>query len=329
MRCVMCNVWKGSGPEDRLSPVHMSKLPAGLKTVNLSGGEPFLRDDLARFVRRVHERCPRARTTISTNGYAVDRIAEQMREIRRIDPGVRLAVSVDGVGPAHDRVRGTEGAFDRAIGLIARLRDDGFTGLRLGMTVCGDNVDQIPAVRELAERLGLDMGVVVAHGAETHLGVRDEDVSLPPGAGDSLRSALKKTSSRWLRSWRPKKWLRAHFAWQTLRRLSGRMPPQRCRAGEDFFFVQADGTVYSCSVHGRAMGNIVDQDWAEIWGGPAAEDARRFAARCARQCWMICTARSVYRARPMRVLGWVAWNKLLAHLRIGPVGRCRPPSPAV
>ena len=77
------------------------------------------------------------------------------------------------------------------------------------------------------------------------------------------------------------------------------------------------------------MGNIVDQDWAEIWGGPAAEDARRFAARCARQCWMICTARSVYRARPMRVLGWVAWNKLLAHLRIGPVGRRRPPSPAV
>ena len=47
--CVMCNVWK-SRRRDELQPEHMGKLPASLKTINLSGGEPFLRADLPEFV---------------------------------------------------------------------------------------------------------------------------------------------------------------------------------------------------------------------------------------------------------------------------------------
>ncbi len=315
-RCVMCHLWK-SDASDRLTPADMRKLPAALKTVNLSGGEPFLRDDLPQFVREVRTRCRRAQITISTNGCLPDRIAEQMREIRRIAPSVRLAVSLDGIGVAHDRIRGLSGAFDRAVDLIDRLTAEGYRGLRLAMTISRGNLDQVPAVAQLADRLGLELGIVAAHAAETHLGVRTDDVSLGQ-IPTWLAGAFANIIARWLRSWRPKHWLRAHFTWYTYSYLAGR-PFRRqstCRDGSEFFFLQADGTVYSCSVRGRAMGNVVDQDWAEIWCGPAAEAARQFAFRCPLRCWMICTARSVYRAHPLRVAAWVAWRKMLAHLRL-------------
>jgi len=310
----MCNVWKGDG-DDLLMPEHMRKVPPELKTINLTGGEPFLRDGLVEFVREVRSRCPSAAIAISTNGLLADRIVEQMSEIRDIDPGIRLAVSLDGVGKAHDRIRGTPGAFDRAVELIERLKAAGYRGLRLSMTLCRDNLDQLAAVARLAGKLDLELGIVAAHCAETHLGLHDGDLAGGP-VPNRLADAFGEVVRPWLRSWRAKNWFRAHFAWRTYQYLAAKRPTARCGAAGDMFFLQADGTVYSCSVSGREMGNIIDEDWSEIWTGPRAEAARDFVARCGERCWMICTARSTYRRRPLGVLAWVAWNKLLAHLRL-------------
>jgi len=314
----MCNVWKGDG-SDLLMPEHMSKLPPELKTINLTGGEPFLRDDLAEFVREARNRCPSATITISTNALLADRIVEQMEPIRDIDPDIRLAVSLDGVGKAHDRVRGTRGAFERAIGLIDRLKATGFRGLRLGMTLCRDNPGEVPEVARLADEMGLELGIVAAHGAETHLGVQDEDIVVGQ-APDGLAEAFGEITSRWLRSWRAKNWLRAHFAWRTYQYVAGRCQPVRCGGANDMFFCRADGKVYSCSVWGREMGSLIDDEWADIWSGRRAEAAREFVDRCDKPCWMICTARSTYRRGPLGVLAWVAWNKLRAHLRLFTAG---------
>jgi len=313
-RCVMCNIWK-SDALDRLMPEHMRKLPSELRTINISGGEPFLRDDLEDFVREVRERCPRAVITISTNALLGARIVERMVELRRIDPDIRLAVSVDGIGAAHDRVRGVGGAFDRAMGVIDGLLADGYGGLRLSMTLCGDNLEELTGVARLAGKLGLELGIVAAHGASSHLGVESDDVAIERIPA-WLAGAFEQVIAPRLRSWRVKNWFRAHFAWRTHQYLSGRRWAVRCGAARDMFFLQADGTVYSCSVCGREMGNIVDEDFSKIWTGPRAEAAREFASGCPECCWMICTARGTYRAKWLSVCAWVVWNKLLAHLRL-------------
>jgi MoaA/NifB/PqqE/SkfB family radical SAM enzyme len=209
----MCNIWKGDTP-DRLLPEHMRKLPPELRTINISGGEPFLRDDLVEFVREVRGRCPAAAITISTNAFLPDRIAEKMPELRRIDPDIRLAVSLDGLGATHDRIRGVAGAYDRAIELIARLAADGYRGLRLSMTLSGENLDQLTDVAGLAGELGLELGIVAAHGAGTHLGIGSQDVAvdrIPAWLGGSFEKVIAPR----LRSWRAKNWLRAHFTWGT------------------------------------------------------------------------------------------------------------------
>jgi MoaA/NifB/PqqE/SkfB family radical SAM enzyme len=171
----------------------------------------------------------------------------------------------------------------------------------------------------LAAKRGLELGVVAAHGAETHLGVETAPTGDMPAW---LAEPFERLIALWLRSWRPRQWLRAHFAFGTYRLLAGSRWRFRCRAADDFFFLQADGTVHSCSVHGRPMGNIVHQDWEEIWRGPAAGPARQFVAGCPESCWMVCTARSFYRRHVPGVLAWIVWHKVLAHL-----GRLRLPAP--
>ncbi len=310
-RCVMCNIWTRQTP-DRLAPEHMRSLPRSLRTVNLSGGEPFLRDDLPEFVREVHARCPRAIITISTNAFLPDRIETAMDAILRIDPTVRLAVSLDGLNDSHDHIRGVPGAFANALSLIERLRAKGYRGLRLSMTLSRGNLDQLLGVAEFADQRNLELGVLAAHGAKTHLGVEADVFGEIP---DWLHEPFEKVISRWLRSSDPRRWLRAHFAARTYDMLMGNPWTYRCKAGEDFFFLQADGEVYHCSVQGKSMGNIVDQPWEAIWTGPAADDARAAARHCPQHCWMICTVRSVYRKRFPQVLLWIAKAKLQAHMR--------------
>jgi len=313
-RCVMCNVWKRSDP-DRLAPGHLRRLPISLRTVNLSGGEPFLRDDLPEFVREVRARCRRAVVTISTNAFLPERIEMMMAEILRIDPTVRLAVSLDGLGESHDQIRGVPGAFEKAMRLIETLRAKGYGGLRLSMTLSRGNLDQLLGVAELADRLGVELGVVAAHGVKTHLdvepGVFGEFFGKNPAW---LHEPFEAVIARWLRSSDPRRWLRAHFAARTYYFLTDRPWQFRCRAGEDFFFLQADGDVYHCSVQGKAMGNIIDQPWETLWRSPAADEARQAARHCPEHCWMICTVRGVYRKRVQRVFLWIAWAKLRAHL---------------
>jgi len=306
----MCNIWKSS-ETDKLEPEHMASLPPSLKTINISGGEPFLRNDLPEFVSHVRKACPSAQITISTNAYLPQRIEKMMDEIIRIDPTVRLAVSLDGIGGVHDKIRGDDGVFDSAMGLIDSLKAKGFQGLRLGMTLSKDNLDQLIEVAQLAGSKGLELGVVAAHAATTHLGVEDSLVGpIPTG----LNQPFEKLASKWLRSARPKYWLRGHFAANTFKLLSGRPWKFTCHAGEDFFFCQADGSIFSCSVKGQPMGSIIEQSWDEIWSGNSTSTARNFSRNCSQNCWMICTARSVYRRRPLAVLSWILLNKPLAHL---------------
>ena len=313
--CQMCNIWK-SDVADTIEPLHLEKLPAGVKTINLSGGEPFLRADLIDFVRSGRKACPKAVITISTNGYLPELIAERMREIRSVDPEIRLAVSIDGIGEVHDRVRGDDGAFDRAMKTIELVAADGFEGLRLSMTISEANADQLQGVFDLADRLGLELGIVAAHESQTHLQI---DKPFGDISSDSLDADFALVIRRWLRGSNPKLWLRAHFTELTRRYLQGDRPIFACQAGRGFVFIQADGDVYSCSVLGKSMGNLIGDSWPDIWAGGCAGQARSFSARsfsarCDQGCWMICTARSFYRSRSASVVWWILRNKIRAHL---------------
>ena len=309
-RCSMCSVWQSDLP-DRLVPAHIAKLPSSLRTVNLTGGEPFLHPQLPDFVSAVRNHLPKAVTTISTNGLLSDCIDQMGPDLFIRDRRLRIAVSIDGLADTHDRIRGLPGAFERAIRTVESLKRIGFPGLRLAMTLSEANSDQLLAVADLAQQFNLELSLVPAHASPVHF--LTSETTHP--RMEILLPQLDIFVSRLLRSVSPRQWLRAHFADRVKKYLTASLPKFSCRAGRDFFFLQSDGTVYPCNVCSPGLGNIIETDFERIWLSSAADSARNNLAKCSRQCWMVCTARSYYRAHPLDVLFWILAHKASAHWR--------------
>ena len=71
-RCTMCNRYKNpSKKEEELKLETIKKLPKMYFT-NITGGEPFIREDLEDIVRELYKISDRI--VISTNGFFTDRI---------------------------------------------------------------------------------------------------------------------------------------------------------------------------------------------------------------------------------------------------------------
>ncbi len=308
-RCNMCNIWR-LPPGEELAPEEYRRLPATLRDVNITGGEPFLRDDIVEVVRAVYERCGGPRIVISTNGFERRRIMHAAPALMRIGRSVGLAVSLDGIGEIHDEIRGVAGGFDRVVETLKQLRTIGYRNVRVAFTAQRRNVKHLGAVYDLSRQFGFQFTTSVAQNSEFYFST-DENQTVDPGALDEeLRYVMRKE----LLSASPKRWLRAYFYAGVLRFNTTRERMLACRAGRDSFFMDPAGNVYPCLTLNRGMGNLRARGFDEIWESEEAGSARGAVDRCAEPCWMICTARTAMLRRPDEPARWIlaSWLKLAA-----------------
>ncbi len=151
LRCVHCYSSSRNIPySNELSTEEGKKLISDLAAFGspvllLSGGEPIIRKDLPDLARYAVDKG--MRVVISTNGTLITKkLAAVFREI-----GLSyIGVSLDGIGPTHDRFRGVKGAYERTLRGIRISRDAGIkVGIRFTMNK--RNADDIPAVFDLIE----------------------------------------------------------------------------------------------------------------------------------------------------------------------------------
>ena len=311
-RCVMCGIWRGRSPNE-MAPAAYRNLPASLRSVNVTGGEPFLRKDLIDVVETVREACPRADIVISTNGLLTERIVDAMRRLDHGPGRVGVAVSVDGIGDMHDHTRGVPGAFAKAQATLRRLAESGIGGVRMAFTATPENVTHFTRVYDLSRQFGVEFTCAVAQGSEHYFQIGDEGLAIAP---EVLRLGMVPVILAELATWSPKRWARAYFARGLLGFASGQGRPLGCRAGEDFFFVDPSGDVYPCNVLSHVMGNLEEQAFDAIWRSPRAGKAREDVRACQGGCWMVCTARTAIQRRRPRVLGWALAHKLIPGLKL-------------
>jgi len=121
----------------------------GVPVLLFSGGEPLLREDL--FDLAAYAAGKRIRCVLSTNGTLVT--PETAKRIKEAGLSY-VGVSLDGMGAVHDKIRGKKGAFEEALQGIRYCQDaDIPVGLRF--TVHAMNVDELPAIFDLAEEEGI------------------------------------------------------------------------------------------------------------------------------------------------------------------------------
>ena len=85
---------------------------------------------------------------VSTNGYREEEHGSG-RRARRPAPRIGIGLSLDGVGEAHDRIRGLV-TRSKSHATATTLKERGMSNLRFSFTISKDNVDDVPATYELA-----------------------------------------------------------------------------------------------------------------------------------------------------------------------------------
>ncbi len=121
----------------------------GVPALILSGGEPLLRPDIFEISARA--KAFGFYTALSTNGTPIDAaLADRVAAVGYDYVGI----SLDGLGPTHDRFRRVPGAFAASLAGIRHCRERGLkVGLRFTLT--RDNAAELPALLDLAEAEGV------------------------------------------------------------------------------------------------------------------------------------------------------------------------------
>ncbi|MFH0798830.1 MAG: radical SAM protein [Pseudomonadota bacterium] len=308
-RCVMCNIWRNARKKE-LKAEDFARLPESLSIINITGGEPFLREDLVEIISVLNDRCGGPRFVISTNGLRPDLIEAQLKKMRWSGLRLGVRVSVDGVGQTHDAVRGVEGAFDRAMETVDVLKRLKVRDAGIAFTILKENAHQLKAVYDLSRRLGVQFTVSAAQNSEIYFGVN----ALPPASGgkiiqDQMEAVIRDQLARF----NIKDWFRAYYLFGLHRHMVGKSLAGWCGAAQDFFFMDPEGNIYICPLHDMKLGNICESAFGDIWSSLSADKARAFAQTCSRKCWMTCTVTPYIRRRFLRVLCWIAANKIAVH----------------
>lgn len=309
-RCNMCDIWRITEHHDVKPEVYV-KLPSTLKTVNISGGEPFLNPDIVEIIRNVKKQCPKAKLIISSNGFLPEFIQSKMKLIKAVDPHIGVAISIDGIGAMQEKIRGIPQGFEKNLKTIELLRSIGIHNLRIAFTAQKENITHFSKVYSLSRQLKVQFTCAVAQSSTFYFGGKQNERLTDL---EAVRQQFDSVIAQELQSWSPKRWARAYFTYGLKHFALSSDPLLPAESAFGHFFMDPKGDIYPSVVHPKIMGNLQKQSFEEIWYSQQAEEARAYVRSNRTKVWMICTARSSMRRHPFTAGFWFLRQKL--HLSV-------------
>ncbi len=259
--------------------------------LDISGGEPFLRKDLAWICHKFVDANGARFLNIPTNAIQTDVVARIVGEI--LAPGrdfrLNIAISLDGVGENHDRVRGVPGNYKRAVATLERLSEMRASDPRLALsvvtTVMAHNIDDVKRLLDL----GVSQWKLDYHSLNVLRGTPMDPSLAPPTAAQFAEVAKLQldhcrryfngrygTLGGWMAS-AGRSILNRYY----LRELEGRPKDIACNAGKVSCVIDANGDVYFCELL-KKVGNLKDYNWnfERLWYDFEAGALRQRVRRC-------------------------------------------------
>lgn len=280
LKCEHCFYWQNLNKPDDLSfdeIVRLSKELGPIENLNLSGGEPFLRKEFGAICRQFIQQNQVKEIYVPTNGWYTDKTINQIREVLK-EKTLRLfaiELSLDGMAEFHDKFRGAEGSFARAMrtydALVELQREDSRLHIHAISTATADNMEEI---RHLTTFLFERCPKMSHH----NLALIRGDRKNPSLQGPKLVE-YQQLYDYVKRLWAPRELSRygsivePMLQWAKVRTAREQRQVVPCRAGVLSAVVNANGDVALCEQH-RPLGNLRRNSFREIWYSNAANELR-------------------------------------------------------
>ena len=315
LRCRHCFYLEELGKHEDLALEEVQQVAEKLNPldfVRLTGGEPFLRKDLAEVIEAFHKRAGVGRMGMISNATLPDRMPDMINEVfqRCPDLTLDLGVSVDGLADVHDDLRGRAGLFAKTRQAVLDIgaNRDRWPGLMTSIvvTVSGRNLDTLDPLYDELSSWGVDrLSVNMVRGHVADEGLMDVPYERYREFAERLESyhrdhqrGLKPTVQR----------AKNRLTRQAIQQVvEGRKSDVPCLAADSICVLYSDGVVSVCeslddvppeslTLDGEPvnpiLGNVRDTEYdlRAILDSEQAERARRWIrvtnCSCTHECFL-------------------------------------------
>jgi MoaA/NifB/PqqE/SkfB family radical SAM enzyme len=289
LTCDHCFYWRDLNQRTDLTYDEIKTLSENLGPIdnlNLSGGEPFIRKEFAEIVRTFVRNNGVKQVYVPTNGYFTDRTEKALRSVLEEKDLMLFAceLSLDGMPEYHNKFRGNDKSFEKAMETYDRLaalqKEDPRLRIHSISTATNQNMSEI---WELTSYLHGRCPKMDHHNLAIIRGDRKDPSLLTPPI-DQYRALSEHVRSVWLDRDEARfgaivepmlQWAKTESVLQ-----SRQVVP--CKAGVLAGVVYANGDVSVCEMH-QPLGNLRQASFREIWNSPKAQQLR--AQISAKSCW--------------------------------------------
>ncbi len=239
----------------------------------MSGGEPFLRNDIVEVARILYKHCKPRIINIPTNGLLGDKIVEAVKKICVVCPKSQIIInlSIDGVGKQHDELRQIPGNFEKVKDVFFKLKKLKLRNLSVGIhtVISRFNVQDFSTIASYLMEWEPDSYITEI--AEQRIELDTMDSNITPSlleyrsAIDFLIHRIKNGKffgmNKITQSFRIEYY---NLVKKVLRDKTQVIP---CYAGIASVQISPDGDVWSCCIKASSMGNLRNNDYnfKKIW----------------------------------------------------------------
>lgn len=326
-RCKHCFYWKNIGSKHRgLSLAQVEQIARSsppFRTLLLSGGEPTLREDLPQLIDLFRRYSHIHTVDVPTNGLVPDRIVSLAEEVLTVNSTLRqisFNLSIDGFSETHNRIRGVDGSFERAMETGVRLKElkASFPNLRVvaNSVICADNYAELV---DLSHYL-CDQGTFDDHFFEIVRGSSPNDhvQDVPVEALEDIYTDVLPIQESYLRS---NKWSEYRTSRSLWRRVSdvGRLIYQYrtqwriyshggrwcvpCLAGDSIAVIDYDGSLRACELHDKQVNlQDFDFDFSRALASDVLATERRIAKSHHCDCTHVCFLKNSMQRHKLKYL---------------------------
>ncbi|CAN5852526.1 putative heme d1 biosynthesis radical SAM protein NirJ2 [soil metagenome] len=289
LSCEHCFYWKELNKRNDLAFSDFEQLTSDLgnfDTLNLSGGEPFIRPDFGEICSLFITKNGVRQIYVPTNGYFTDKTEKSLRKVlqhKTLDRFV-CEISLDGMPEYHNRFRGNPKSFENAMktyAMLVRLQDeDPRLRIHINTVAMGENIGE---VWRLTEYMHDNYPRVEHH----NLAVIRGDRKNPSLTGPALEQ-YKRLYDHIQEVWKDREEGRfgssvePMLQWVKVKTIEAESQFVPCKAGILSGVVYANGDVSVCENH-EPLGNLRDKRFFEIWDSPEAVALR--AQIKAKECY--------------------------------------------
>ncbi len=175
LRCKTCFVDFGEAEkEDEISLSEINEMAQCLDKIiwlDISGGEPFLRNDLPDICSIFNTKS----IGIPTNGFNPNLIYSQTKEIiSAVNAELSISVSIDGFQDTNDSIR-NRGAFNNAIETVRALKDVEGLRVKVNTVLCNANYGEMIDFMQFVRKMNVEFHSIIFLRGKP----RNSDFSLP------------------------------------------------------------------------------------------------------------------------------------------------------